>query len=39
LREIKYGAAAKLSYLHSAIYTRLVDPGFLGEPVVIGLAD
>jgi hypothetical protein len=31
--------AAKLPYLHSAIYTRLVDPGFLGEPVVIGLAD
>jgi hypothetical protein len=34
-----YGAAAKISYLHLAIYTRLVDPGFLGEPVVIGLAD
>jgi hypothetical protein len=23
----------------SPIYTRLVNPGFLGEPVVIGLAD
>jgi hypothetical protein len=30
---------AKLSYLQSAIYTWLVDPGFLGKPVVIGLAD